>query len=67
VVAPPTRAKRDGLIEAHVSEEILYDKALALGLDNDDLVVRRRLHQKMDFLNEDLGAERGRTDAELQA
>jgi hypothetical protein len=33
-----------------VREEVLYREALALGLDRDDLVVRRRLVQKMEML-----------------
>ena len=64
---PPTRAELDGLIEDHVIEEILYREALALGLEKNDLVIRRRLRQKMDFLNEDLGAQREPNEAELQA
>ena len=64
---PPTQAELDGLIEEHVTEEILYREALALGLEKDDLVIRRRLRQKMDFLNEDLGAHRDPTEADMQA
>ncbi|KPK51571.1 MAG: hypothetical protein AMJ63_11965 [Myxococcales bacterium SG8_38_1] len=64
---PPTRAELSGLIDDRVTEEILYREALALGLEKNDLVIRRRLRQKMDFLNEDLGAQRRPTEAELQA
>ncbi len=63
---PPTRTEIDGLIENHVTEEVLYREARALGLDKDDLVIRRRLRQKMEFLNEDIAAQRQPTDAELQ-
>lgn len=63
----PTRAELAGLIEDQVTEEILYREALALGLDQNDLVIRRRLRQKMDFLNEEIGSQREPTDAELQA
>ena len=63
----PTRAELDGLIEDHITEEILYREALALGLEKNDLVIRRRLRQKMDFLNEDLGAQREPSEGELQA
>jgi len=63
----PTRVELDGLIEEHVTEEILYREALALGLEKNDLVIRRRLRQKMDFLNEDLAAQRQPTEAELQS
>ena len=64
---PPTRAELDGLIQDFVTEEVLYREALALGLDRDDLVVRRRMRQKMEFLNDDLAENHQPTDAELQA
>jgi peptidyl-prolyl cis-trans isomerase C len=38
------------LIEASVREEVLYREALAEGLDRDDVIVRRRLAQKMEFV-----------------
>lgn len=64
---PPTREELAGLAEDFVKEEILYREALALGLDKDDLVIRRRMRQKMEFLNADLAEQREPTDAELQA
>lgn len=64
---PPTQAELDGLIEDHVEEEILYREALALGLDRDDIVIRRRLRQKMEFVSEDIMAQAEPSDAELQA
>src|SRR5262245_21680490 len=51
---PPTHEELRGLIEQHVHEEVLYREALALGLDRDDDVVRRRLAQKFEFLTEDI-------------
>ncbi len=42
------------LADARVREEILYREALALGLDESDAIVRRRLAQKMEFLFEDV-------------
>jgi peptidyl-prolyl cis-trans isomerase C len=39
-----------GLIKGHVREEVLYREALAMGLDKDDSIVRRRLAQKLEFL-----------------
>ena len=62
----PTRQELAGLAEDFVKEEILYREALALGLDKDDLVIRRRMRQKMEFLNADL-AQRPPTDDELKA
>jgi parvulin-like peptidyl-prolyl isomerase len=47
---PPTAAESDRAVADFVREEVLYREALALGLDRDDLVVRRRLVQKMEML-----------------
>jgi peptidyl-prolyl cis-trans isomerase C len=55
---PPTVEEWQGLLEAHIREEVLYRQALALGLDRDDTVVRRRLAQKFEFLTQDLAASR---------
>ena len=55
------------LVEARVREEILYREALALGLDKDDTIVRRRMAQKMEFLFEDVAALRDPTADELRA
>ncbi|MCG6868921.1 MAG: peptidyl-prolyl cis-trans isomerase [Gammaproteobacteria bacterium] len=63
---PPTRAELEGLAEDFVKEEVLYREALSLGLDQDDLVIRRRMRQKMEFLNADLAEMQTPTVAELQ-
>lgn len=47
---PPTNAELAGLVDDFVREEIYYREALALRLDRDDTVIRRRLQQKMEFL-----------------
>lgn len=64
---PPSRQELAGLAEDFVREEILYREALALGLDQNDLVIRRRMRQKMEFLNADLVEQRKPGEAELQA
>jgi hypothetical protein len=64
---PPTQQELRGLVEDYVKEEILYREARILGLDQDDLVIRRRLRQKMEFLNADLAESQAPTDAQLQA
>jgi peptidyl-prolyl cis-trans isomerase C len=46
----PTGEELGRLVEDFVREEVLYREALALGLDLADLVVRRRLVQKMEVL-----------------
>ena len=55
------------LIEQRVSEEILFREAVALGLDKDDEIIKRRLAQKMDFLAADIAALQDPGDAELRA
>jgi peptidyl-prolyl cis-trans isomerase C len=50
--APPTPEEMRNLVELKVREEVLYREAMALGLDKDDTIVKRRLAQKMDFLAE---------------
>jgi peptidyl-prolyl cis-trans isomerase C len=49
---PPDSEQMQSLIELKVREEVLYREALALGLDKDDEIVKRRLAQKMEFLAE---------------
>jgi hypothetical protein len=64
---PPTPQEIKGLIDDYVAEEIYYREAIAMGLDQDDTVIRRRLRQKMEFISEDAAAGTEPTDAELQA
>jgi hypothetical protein len=63
----PTAEELDVLIQDFVDEEILYRESLALGLDRDDPVIRRRLRQKMEYLHVELGVLEKATDAELAA
>lgn len=53
---PPTADELDYMIGQLVREEVYVREALALGLDRDDAVIRRRLQAKMEFLTES-GAE----------
>lgn len=62
----PTPEQTRRLIDAWVHDEILYREALALGLDENDTIVKRRMVQKMEFLAEDLSALREPSDAELR-
>lgn len=50
----PTAEELAVLIEPTVREEVMYREALALGLDENDDEVRRRLVEKMRYLTEDL-------------
>jgi hypothetical protein len=65
--APPTPAEERAAVERYVDTEVMVREALALGLDRGDIIVRRRLVQKMEFLNEGLAAVPEPTDAELAA
>jgi len=62
----PTQQELEGLVDAWVREEVLYRQALAMGLDKDDIVVRRRLAQKLEFISADIAAQAEPTETELQ-
>jgi len=64
---PPTQAEFSRLVENKVQEEVLYREAVAMGLDKDDTIVKRRMTQKMQFLAEDVAAAYEPTTAELEA
>jgi hypothetical protein len=51
---PPTTAELRGLVDDYVREEAAYREAVAMGLDLDDTIIRRRLRQKLEFLAHDL-------------
>jgi hypothetical protein len=51
---PPTETELKGLVDSYIREEVYYREALALGLDQNDTILRRRLMQKMEFLSNDL-------------
>jgi peptidyl-prolyl cis-trans isomerase C len=63
----PTPEELGRLVENSVQEEILYREALAMGLDNGDEIVKRRMAQKMKFLAEDVAAAHEPTTAELKS
>lgn len=51
---PPTAKELDGVIQEYVRETVLYREAVALGLDKNDQIVRRRMAQKMEFIARDV-------------
>jgi peptidyl-prolyl cis-trans isomerase C len=61
----PTPAELRELVDEKVREEILTREAVALGLDKDDEIIKRRLVQKMDFLAQDLATLQAPSDADL--
>jgi hypothetical protein len=64
---PPDEAELRGLVAEFLREEVLAQEARALGLDTNDTVVRRRLAQKMTFLDADAAAAAEPSEAELRA
>jgi peptidyl-prolyl cis-trans isomerase C len=63
---PPTPQDLERMVEGKIQQEILYREALAMGLDQDDEIVKRRMAQKMQFLAEDVAAAREPTTPELE-
>ncbi len=63
----PSEDELKGLIEQFVREEIYYREALRLSLDQGDVIVRRRLVQKLTFLTEDIATGQPPGEAELRA
>ncbi len=64
---PPTADELKRLVDDFVLEEIYYRHAVAMGIDRDDTVIRRRLRQKLEFLTDDMAAADVPTDEELVA
>lgn len=63
----PTPGELNNLVESYIREEILYREAVAMGLEKDDSVVRRRMAQKVEFLFKDISTPTEPGDADLQA
>jgi hypothetical protein len=58
---------REELVKKDFEDEVLYRQALALKLDQDDEIIRRRLIQKMQFVTQDQHAPPEPTPAQLVA
>lgn len=64
--SPLTRGQLQSLIDQKVAEEVLFREGLALGLDRNDEIIKRRVAQKMDFLAADVAALQEPETAELR-
>jgi parvulin-like peptidyl-prolyl isomerase len=62
----PTEEELRALVRDFVKEELLARQAQELGLDKDDIVVRRRLAQKMTFLLQDESRRAAPSDDDLR-
>ena len=63
----PTAEELRGALEQHIRQEVLYREALARGYDRDDLVVRRAMQQKMEFLAASQALQEPPTEEEIEA
>jgi hypothetical protein len=63
---PPTQDELAGLVEDQIHTEVYYREGIALGLDRDDEIIRRRVVQKLEFMTQDTAGQTAPSDAELQ-
>jgi hypothetical protein len=63
----PSATELHHLIESYVRDEILYREGVRLGLERDDIVVKRRVRQKIEMIAEEDASTRAPTDADLAA
>jgi peptidyl-prolyl cis-trans isomerase C len=62
----PTPAEVDGLIRDLIKDEVYYREAVRMGLDTDDIILRRRMRSKMEFLVAAQAENEVPSDAALQ-
>ena len=63
----PTETELQGLVDSQIREEVLYREALAMGLDKDDTIVRRRMAQKVEFISDNIAEQAEPSDEQLNA
>jgi parvulin-like peptidyl-prolyl isomerase len=63
----PSADELNELAENYIRQEVLYREAVSLGLDKGDEVVKRRMVQKLEFLQQDLWTAQEPPESELQA
>jgi parvulin-like peptidyl-prolyl cis-trans isomerase-like protein len=63
----PSSTELNHLVESYVRDEILYREGVRLGLERDDIVVKRRVRQKIEMIAEEDASTRAPTDADLSA
>jgi hypothetical protein len=61
----PTEDELRELIDDRVRDEVFYREAIAMGLDRDDTIIRRRLRQRMELFATEILTPRKPSDAEL--
>jgi len=53
---PPTQNELEGLIADQIRNEVFYREALAMGLEENDQVIRNRLRQKLELLMDNMAS-----------
>ncbi len=64
---PATAEEEKTFVEELIRNEIFYRESIAIGLDRDDEVLKRRMRQKMEFIYEDISTWAEPSDADLMA
>ncbi len=64
---PPSADELKGLIDDFIIEEMYYRQGVAMGIDKDDTLIRRRLRQKVEFLTDDTADLINPDDKQLEA
>lgn len=63
---PPTPQEYQSLLQDFIREEIAYREGTAMGLEQGDMIVRRRIRQKLELLTDEIVSFEQPTDADLQ-
>jgi len=63
----PSAGRLEALVDEYIRDEILYREAKKIGLDQNDEIIKRRLTQKLDFLQRDLAVIPEPTDDQLRS
>ena len=63
----PTPGEFQGLMRDFLRQEIAYRESKQMGLEQDDIVIRRRLRQKLELLAEDVASLAAPSEEALQA
>jgi len=63
---PPTPEEFRGMLQDHIREEIAYREGIAMGFDQDDTIIRRRMRQKLELLTDEIVSFTEPTDTQLQ-
>jgi PPIC-type PPIASE domain len=63
---PPSTQELQGLLDDYIRDEVFYREGRAAGLDRDDVIIRRRVRQKMEFFAEDASVQEP-SEAQLAA